>query len=128
MLDIDHQVHADSFTDNVSYPFGTNTVTNFPCKSSKGKQQLVRKDTKQKKHERQDNKKEKEEKEKEKEKANNNNNDNNNNNTNDNNNDDNNNNNPGSTYSPFGNSLEIPLDDFTLSTNFQTMPPSLSWK
>ena len=123
MLDIDHQVHADIVIDNVSYPFGTNTATNFPCKYSKGKQQLVRKDIKQKKHERQDIKKEKEEKEK----ANNNNDDNNNNNNNNNNFNDNNNN-PGSTYSPFGNSLEIPFDDFTLSTNFQTMPPSLSWK
>lgn len=26
------------------------------------------------------------------------------------------------------NSLEIPLDDFTLTSNFQTMPPSLSRK
>ena len=120
---MDHQVHADSVIDNVSYPFGTNTATNFPCKSSKGKQQWDRKDTKQKKHKRQDNKKEK----KEKEKANNNNN-NNNNNINDNDDNNNNNNNPGSTYASFGNSLEIPLDDFTLSTNFQTMPPSLSWK
>ena len=117
MLDVDRQIHPDGVIDNVPYPFGTNKATDFACKSSKCKQQWVRKNTKERKHERQDNKKEKEEKEKDEDKANNddddddNNNDNNNNDNiddDDNNNNNNNNNNLGSTYSPFGNSLEIP--------------------
>ena len=50
--------------DNVSCPFGTKLATYFVCKSSKGQQHWVRKDSKQRKDERQDKEKEKGEKEK----------------------------------------------------------------